>query len=169
MPTLGVADNTAGMTDTKSLDELLDPGSFVMLMTMVDGVHSSRPITVAEVDGTALRFLVDDRADWMQAVTAGRAEIHGTVSDNRANTFLAFNGSAAVSKDRAEIDRLWSAPAGAYFEGGQDDPGVAVLTVDVSGGEYWDSPSGRLGSVISMVRAAVGQADDAGEHGTIET
>ncbi|CAN5575339.1 pyridoxamine 5'-phosphate oxidase family protein [soil metagenome] len=157
------------MTDTKSLDELLDPGAFVMLMTMIDGVHSSRPITVAEVDGSSLRFLVDDGADWMQAVVAGRADTHGTVSDNRSNTFLAFNASTAVSKDRAEIDRLWNPAAGAYFDGGKDDPGVAVLTVDVSGGEYWDSPSGRIGSVISMVRAAVGQADDAGERGNIET
>ena len=42
-------------------------------MTMIDGRHTSRPVTVAEVDRTYLRFLVDGSADWMRAITEGRA------------------------------------------------------------------------------------------------
>ena len=43
-------------------------------------------------------------------------------------------------------------PCGAaYFD--QDDPNVAVLRFDVSDGEFWDGPSGRLGSVVALLRA----------------
>lgn len=151
----------------KPLDDLIGPGTFVMLMTMIDGEHSSRPITVTEVDGVALRFLVDGSVDWARAIADGRAEIHGTVADNRANTFLAFNGTAEVANDRDEVARLWNPGASAFFEG-KDDPNIRVLRVDVASGEYWDGPSGRVGQGVAMVRAAMGHPRDAGDHGAIE-
>jgi general stress protein 26 len=156
--------------DAKDLEELIGPGTFVMLMTTAAGEHSSRPITVVDRDRTALLFLVDRTVDWVRAIADGPGEagqVHGTVSDNRTNTFLSFNGSASVSADRAEIDRLWNPGASAFFDG-KDDPSIAVLRVDVSGGDYWDGPSGRLGQAITMIRALLGDPDDAGDHGAID-
>ena len=64
------------MTDpapAKALSELFDGGTTVMLMTMIGSDHSSRPMTVAGVDGDRLSFLVDTTADWYAAV-ASRGE-----------------------------------------------------------------------------------------------
>ncbi len=126
------------------LGDLVERGSVVMVMTMIDGRHTSRPVTVAEVDRTYLRFLVDGSADWMRAITEGRAEVHVTLSDNRKNTYLSLNGKVRTTADHDVIERLWSAPAGAFFDG-PTDPNLAVLVLEVEEGSYWDSPSGRLG------------------------
>lgn len=156
-------------TDTaKPLSDLFDGGDTVMLMTMIGHEHTSRPMTVAGVDGDRLSMLVDSTAAWYGAVASGTAVVHITLADVRDNDYAALNGTATVTTDRAEIDRLWSPAAGAFFEG-KDDPHLAVLHFDVSDGEYWTSPSGRIGSLIAMARAAVGGDEAAGEQGTIAT
>jgi general stress protein 26 len=151
----------------KPLDDLMRSGTIVMLLTMVDDVHASRPLTVAGVHGRRIEFLIDRTTDWAQAIADGSAVVHASVADVRSNTYLSLNGTASITADDADIERLWSTPAGAFFDG-KDDPGLAVLRLDVGDGEYWDSPSGRLGSALAMVKAAVtGNADAAGDHGPV--
>ncbi len=94
--------------------------------------------------------------------------MHVSISDVRKNTYVSLQGRAAVSLDADEIDRLWSPAAAAYFDG-KEDPGLAVLRFDATGGEYWDAPSGRIGSLLALVRAAVSGAEAAGEQGSVAT
>lgn len=158
------------MTDTdptKTLDELLDGRTVAMLMTMIGEEHSSRPLTVAGVEGGRLSFLVDRTTQWATAIADGGAVTHLTVADARANTYLALNGSASIVADREEVERLWSPAVGAFFEG-NDDPDAAVLRFDVHDGEYWDGPSGRIGSTLAVVKAALtDDPGDAGDHGAV--
>lgn len=159
------------MTDpapAKRLEDLFDNGSTVMVMTMIGHEHSSRPMTVVAVDGHRLNFLVDKTAEWTEAVASGAAVVHVTLSDVRKNDYVALNGSASITEERAEIERLWNPAASAFFSG-KDDPNVAVMRFDATDGQYWDSPSGRLGSLVAMVKAAVGGHDDAGDHGPVAT
>ena len=157
------------MTDdhAKHVADVFESGDTVMLMTMIDGRHSSRPMTVAGVEGARLSFLVDATADWYPAVASGSAAVHVTLSDVRHNEFAAINGASRVSRDPGEVALLWNAGAAAYFDG-KDDPNIAVLHVTATDGEYWDAPSGRLGSLLSMARVAITHRPDAaGEHGPI--
>lgn len=159
------------MTDpapAKPLADFFDGGTTVMLMTMIGDEHSSRPMTVAGVDGDRLSFLVDTTAQWSSAVATGAAVVHVTLSDVSHNDYVALNGATSMTEDRAEIERLWNPGAAAFFEG-KDDPNLAVLRFDVSDGQFWDSPSGRLGSLVSLVKAAVGGDDKAGDHGAVAT
>jgi general stress protein 26 len=158
------------MTDpAKPLTDLFEPGDTVMLMTMIGRTHSSRPMTVAGVEGDRLSFLVDVTADWYDPVAARNAVVHITLSDVRHNRYAAVNGETRVSRDPGEIALLWSPGAAAFFDG-QDDPNIGVLHLSVTDGQYWDSPSGRIGSLIAMARAAVtGNHDAAGDHGSIAT
>jgi len=149
------------------LADLVEPGNFVMFMTMVGHEHTSRPITVAGVDRSQLAFLVDRSASWVHAVADGRAAVHATMADVSKSTFLAMNGRAAVVEDRDEVGRLWNPGASAFFDGA-DDPNAVVLHFDVTDGEYWDSPSGRLGRALALLRAAVGGGEAAGERGPID-
>jgi general stress protein 26 len=150
---------------TKRLDELVEGGTIAMLMTMIGRRHSSRPLTMAAVDAHRISFLVDRTADWVEAIDEPDTIVHVSVADVRGNVYLSLNGAAAVVPDRAEIERLWNPGAAAFFDG-KDDPAVAVLRFDVTDGEYWDSPSGRIGSAIAMLKAAV-TGDPAGDRGTI--
>jgi general stress protein 26 len=158
------------MTDgaPRPLADFLDEGDTVMLMTMIEEVHSSRPMTVAGVDGDRLDMLVDTSADWYSAVASQSAVVHVTLSDVRHNEYVALNGVATVTRDRAEIDRLWNPAAAAFFEG-KEDPNLAALHFDVSDGQYWKSPSGRLGSLIALAKAALGGDEAAGTQGPIAT
>ena len=99
-------------------------------------------------------------------MASGTAVVHVTLSDVRHNDYAALNGTATVTAERAEIDRLWNPGASAFFDS-KDDPNLAVLHFDVSDGEYWTAPSGRIGSLIAMARAAVAGDDASGEQGPI--
>lgn len=72
----------------------------------------------------------------------------------------------AAWPNRGMIERLWNPGAAAFFDG-KDDPTVRVLEINVTSGEWWDGPSGRVGQVLSMVKATLG--GDAGSAGPIAT
>jgi len=55
-----------------------------------------------------------------------------------------------------------------YFDNGRDSPGIAVLRITAEHGTYWSSASGRIGSVISMVKAWIGDPEQSGEHGEVK-
>lgn len=155
-------------TQSRSLGELLSPGDTSMVATMHDGRMSSRPLTVSRIDDDAIDILIDRTAEWARPLTASFAT-HVTVTDSRKNEWVSMNGTGAISDDRGLIDELWNPFAGAFFEDGQDTPGVAVLRITVTDGEYWSTPSGRLGSLFTMLKAKVGRAERVGERGTVET
>ena len=152
-------------TGSKSLADVVKGGDVAMLVSHHAGRASSRPLTVAKVDGEHLLFLVDRTANWFGDVGDG-AEVHVAVSAAGRNDWVSLNGTVQVSIDRAVIDELWSAPAGAYFDG-KDDPDITVLGVHVRDGEYWSAPGGGpFGRLLAVVSAAVGKGPS-GDHGTV--
>jgi general stress protein 26 len=165
------SDNEAQTTtdDTsKRLDDLLEAGSTLMVGTPAPGGRLEfRPLTVAQIDGPTIRILLDSAEQWVAGVKGGDP-VWVTMSDNRTNTWVSLDGRLSLSTDRALIDELWNPFAAAYFEQGRDTPSIAVLTIDSREGRYWSTTSGRLGSLISMVRAAVGHPESSGEHGDLD-
>ena len=83
----------------------------------------------------------------------------------RKNHYLSLAGAASITLDHDEVERLWNPAAAAYFDG-PDDASVGVLRFEVDGGEYWDAPSGRVGSAFAALKAAVtGNPDAVGRAG----
>jgi general stress protein 26 len=153
--------------EAKPLDELLEPGSTLMLAVDTVGPLEFRPMTVARTGGSSIEMLLDTEEEWARSLSNGdRAYV--TLSDNRTNTWMTMRGRTSVSTDPATIDELWNPAADAYFDDGRDSPGIAVLRVTGENGRYWSSPSGRLGSVVSFVKAKLGDPEDTGEHGDVE-
>lgn len=158
----GMDDGGVGAADeeARSVRELLhDRPHVAMVGTVVDGHPSSRPVTCVDVTDHRMSFLVNRQHPWVQAIADNRAVVHVTVADHSSNVHLALNGQALVVHDGREIERLWNPAARAFFDG-PDDPDVAVLHFDVSDGEYWDGPSGRLGRAVALLRAAWGGDED---------
>ena len=110
---------------TKDLTELVDGGMIAMFMTMIGDEHSSRPLTVAGVDGGRISFLVDRTTDWAEALDRPGTVVHVSIADVRKNVYLSLNGKAAVTVDQAAIERLWNPGAAAFFDG-KDDPIIGV-------------------------------------------
>lgn len=148
------------MTDTltRPLSDVLSDFRFAMLVT-ADG--TARPLTVQEVDGDTVRFLVDVEAPWTSAASGARVTL--ALADPKGNAFASVTGTSRLTQDRATVDRLYDVAADAFFEG-KDDPRLRVLEVDATEGEWWDGPSGRLGSALAIAKAHVtgGHADDKG-------
>jgi general stress protein 26 len=153
---------------TRPLHELLAGVHIAMVMTRANDAWTSRPLTCLEVDHAALRFLVDAGTDWVGELGQSDAQVHATFSDTKENTYVSVNGAAFLSADPAEIDRLWTPAAAAFFTG-PEDPNVRVLRIEVTDGSWWDGPSGRIGQAIGLLRAAINDDPSmAGDHGTVD-
>ena len=48
-----------------------------------------------------------------------------------------MHGSLQLDNDRRNIDRLWNRFVAAWFEGGKDDPKLALLRLDAERAEIW--------------------------------
>ena len=152
-------------TTEKTLDDALDGLRFAMVATAdADGTWRSRPLAVAGQEGSVLSFLVGADADWVAALEGSGSPTTVTLSDPGKNSYVALQGDARTTDDRARIGELWSVGAAAYFEG-KDDPQVRVLEVAVAYGEFWDGPHGRLGQVLQLASAALGTP--IGEQGDV--
>ena len=154
------------LDEPKALGDLLDVGTTMMVGTEAPDGVAFRPLTVASVDADRIGILVDMTAPWAAALQDGDA-VHVTVSDTRHNLWLWLVGRATVTTDPAVIDELWNPFAGAYFDEGRDSPGIGVMYVHGESGSYWSTPSGRIGSLISLVKAKLGDPEESGSHGDL--
>lgn len=155
------------MTERDLIELVPDGMTVAMVMTMVGRHHSSRPVTIADVRGERLSFLVARHVDWVTAIAGQQAIVHVTIADDHASTYLSLNGSAIVVTDPSETERLWSPAARAWFDG-PDDPDLAVLHFDVAEGRFWDGPDGMLGRTVALVRGAITGSDNGmGTSGTV--
>ena len=150
----------------RPLDELMEPGATLMVGT--GGAELEfRPMTVARVRGDTIEMLLDSNEQWVRSLSDGDVA-HVTMSDNRGNTWVSLLGVASVSSDPDLIDELWNPAAAAYFDDGRDSPGIAVLRITGERGTYWSTPSGRIGSLISIIKARFGDPEQSGEHGDVK-
>jgi general stress protein 26 len=77
------------------------------------------------------------------------------VSLAAGDTWVSITGHAEVDDDRSKAERLWSASAEAWFPDGPDDARIRTLIVHADGAEYWDTPGGRVATVLSFVKSKV--------------
>ena len=152
--------------ESKPVSDLLKPGTTLMVGSTTHGTLAFRPLTVAGLDGERVRILLDMNEEWARELDASQS-LQVTLSDDRKNNWAWIIGEFSLSTDPSLIDELWSPFAEAYFDNGRASEGIAVMTIDVAQGRYWSAPSGRLGSLVSAVKAKFGDPEESGEHGDI--
>ena len=54
------------------------------------------------------------------------------------------SGNARIVHDKAKIKDLWSEAARVWFPKGPDDPQIALIAVEITDAEYWDSASSTM-------------------------
>ena len=92
-------------------------------------------------------------------------EVCLTFMSHKKNDYLAVQGKAELTRDRALIDKHWSSMVKAWFPEGKDDPNVALIRVHVRAGEYWDSSSSDIANMLRMMSAAAtGSRPDMGDN-----
>lgn len=131
-----------------------------------DGKFHSRPMAVsdAEFEGK-LYFLTDVRSGKTHDLETDPETIV-TLSDAKAQKYVAMRGRGAITTDKAAVREHWTPSAKAWFPKGVDDPDIAVITVDIEDAEYWDAPSNKFVVLYAFAKAvATGhKPGNVGEH-----
>lgn len=144
--------------------ELLKGERFGLFTTIApDGTLISRPMALQEVEFDGDLWFFASRSSRKVAHIAANPQVN--VSTSGRSSWVSLTGHAVVIDDLADKRRLWNAVVEAWFPDGPEDPDVVLLRVDAASAEYWDSPGGRLASVISFAKAKLtGQPYDGGEN-----
>ncbi|MBN9185392.1 MAG: pyridoxamine 5'-phosphate oxidase family protein [Microbacterium sp.] len=131
------------------------------------GALHSRPLAVLDDDfaGPLWFFTADPSSK--TADLAAHPQVNVSVGDGKG--WLSLSGVATISRDEERIDRYWNPWAAAYFEGGRDDPTVALLQVDVSSIHYWDLDKPAIVTAFEVAKGLLTRsAPDVGDNGVIQ-
>lgn len=118
----------------------------VMLGIEEEGGHM-RPMTaLAEGDRSPLWFFTARDTELARRVDGPRAATVAFAAKDHA-LFASIRGSLVLDTDRAVVARLWNPFIAAWYEGGQDDPKLALLRFDAGNAEVWLNENSLLAGV----------------------
>jgi general stress protein 26 len=127
-------------------------------MTMMLGIHGSndghqRPMTAQLDDGKpgSIWFFTSRDNALVRELTPSSRAIASFVARGH-DLFASVHGNLELEVDRAVLDRLWNKFVAAWFEGGKDDPKLALLRLDPDRGEVWLNGS----SVVAGIKMLLG-------------
>jgi general stress protein 26 len=153
--------------ETRKVAELLkDERIAVLTTTAPDGTLMSRPMSLQEVEFDGDLWFFASRSSRKVAHVTANPQVN--VATSGSSSWVSLTGHAVVIDDLAKKQQLWNAVGEAWFPDGPEDPDVVLLRVDAASAEYWDSPGGRIASMISFAKAKVtGQPYSGGENETV--
>jgi general stress protein 26 len=135
--------------------------------TAPDGTLTSRPMTLQEVefDGD-LWFFAERGSHPVQHIQTSPQVNVGVGS---GGSWVSLTGQAVVVQDAAKKRELWNSAVEAWFPQGPDADDVVLIKVEGSSAEYWDSPGGRLATVLSFAKAKItGERIEGGENEKVD-
>ena len=156
------------MTDTHKIKQTMwdkmAQSPFLMVGLTGNGQHSE-PLT-AQLDrdqvDTLFFFIGKDNR-----LASGGSAMAQFVSKGH-DFFACLAGDIRQDNDPALIDKLWNNQVEAWFPGGKSDPNLALLRLDISSAELWEtdiSLSGRL----KMLFGGTIKSDEDSSHAFVET
>jgi general stress protein 26 len=142
---------TASTPELEKLASLLKDFRFAMLTSRSeDGKLTAHPLTVqeSEFDGD-LWFIIGRDASAVKHIAR---DPHVGVSFSSNDSWLSLAGTASVVDDGTKLRELWNPAVEAWFPEGPEDPKVTLLKVDTVSAEYWDSPGGKVATIVAFVK-----------------
>ena len=159
------------MTHDEELDtinHIIKATRFATITTRTaDGDLVSRPLAVLdrEFDGTVW-FFTQDPSPKTEDIAA---DPHVNVAYADGASHVSLSGTATVTRDAALIDKFWNPWAEAWFDGGRQDPTVALLRIEATSAEYWHIDKPAVVRGFEVIKALVTRkAPDVGENRTVE-
>lgn len=125
------------------------------MMLGLDGVEDghARPMTGQfEDERSPIWFFASKDNGIVQKLgRSGADRAIATFASKGHDLFATVHGSIALDNDRAAIDRLWNPFVAAWYEGGKDDPKLALLRLDAEKAEIWEDGSSLVAGVKAML------------------
>ena len=153
--------------DRAKLIELMEDNYIGMLTTTTaEGKLHSIPMARQEVEPSAELWFISARNT--EHVRDIEARPHVALTFSSRDAWVAIQGTATVVDDQAKLKELWNTFAEAWLPGGPEDPNATLIKVDADGGEYWDTPGGKVTSLLSFAKTKLtGETYDS-DHGTAD-
>ena len=130
---------------------------------------STRPMAVREVDDEGNLWFISSASSQKNTEIKEDESVQLIFAKPSSTQFLSLYGKASIFRDQEKIKDLWTPIANAWFEEGKNDPDVTVLKVSPSAAYYWDTPNGKMITLLKIATAAVtGSHTDTGEQGKLE-
>lgn len=95
-------------------------------------------------------FTSTDSELYQRIGSGGRAMAHFV--DKGHDVWATVHGTLSQSHDRATVDKLWNRFVAAWYEGGKDDPKLALIRLEPESAEIWTDAS----SVVAGIKMLLG-------------
>ncbi len=119
-----------------------------MMLGLVDDERGhSRPMTAQVEHGAGPIWFFTSRETDLVGKLKPAQRAFAAFSSKGHDLFASVEGALTLSHDRAAIDRLWNPFVAAWFEGGKEDPKLALLRFDAEHAEIWLNASSLLSGV----------------------
>ena len=126
--------------------------SDMTVMLGLEGLEDghTRPMTaqIEEERGPIWFFASKDNA-LVQNLPAGARAIV-TFASKGHDVFASIQGTLSLDHDRATVDRLWNPYVAAWYEGGKNDPKLALLRLDAERAEIWENASSLVAGIKTL-------------------
>ena len=103
-------------------------------------------------DAGKIWFISSTDTDFVQSLGAGGQAQFTVISKDR-DVHGSVRGRIARVHDTDKLEELWSPVVGAWFDGGKDDPKVALLCMNMEEAAVWESESSALMFGWEILRA----------------
>ncbi len=128
----------------------------------------TRPMSIEQADDDGTLWFLSASDSHKNAEIEADPAVRLYLQSSKHSGFLALDGRASISRDRARIEALWSPVMKTWFTEGKDDPRITVIGVTPTGGYYWDNKHGDLVAASKMViGAALGKTLDDSIEGVV--
>ena len=137
----------------------------VLTYVSLDGALVSTPMGTQDFEDPGTTWFITERSS--DKVRAIEADPRVNVAYSSKAGWVSLSGTAHVSDDRAKLDELWDASAGAFMSGGPEDPDNVLLRIDGATAEYWENP-GKVAIAVQMAKGLVTDSEpDLGDNDTV--
>lgn len=155
--------------ELEKLGELIGDVEVAMLTThAADRSMVSRPLQTLAYEGNGELVFFTAADSHKGNELHAHPDVNVAYANPSKQTYVSVRGEASLDRDRATIDELWSPAFRVYFEGGKDDPNLAVLRIRIRDAVYWEASGNFVGRAIDFARAAMTHdPSKMGEHGRL--
>ncbi|WP_348265158.1 pyridoxamine 5'-phosphate oxidase family protein [Telmatobacter sp. DSM 110680] len=158
-----------GAEGMKKLGDLIAEIRFAMLTTAApDGTIDSRPMATQKTEFQGSVWFLTAHDSRKVGEIADNDHVSLIYADPGNASYVTVKGHGYVSHDKQKIHELWNPMYQAWFPGGESDPQIRVLRVDVTEAEYWEANDSKIIRSIKYLAAAATKGSvDVGEHGKV--
>ncbi|PWE29482.1 pyridoxamine 5'-phosphate oxidase family protein [Pararhodobacter marinus] len=136
-------------------------------MLGVDGSSQHmQPMThFPDWEANRIWFLTSKDTDLVRELKSG-APAKFCVTDQEHGFDACIKGHLTEDLDRAKLDEYWSPVAGAWFQGGKDDPKLTMLRFDLVDAALWGSTDSKVKFGFEILKANMDEdkTPDVGAH-----